>query len=99
MQIRIDGLSKVIPIHRIVAATSTLNFGSIPPGSAVERVIQVAGATQNGSASVSPQLEPGAHLTWSARITGNGEVTVRLANPTTGAIAANSVKWNASVTQ
>jgi hypothetical protein len=99
LQIRVDSLNKILPIHRTVAATGTLNFGSIPAGSSVERTIQVAGARQNGTAFASPQLEPGAHLMWSAKITGTGIVTVRLVNPTSAPITANTVVWNATVSQ
>jgi hypothetical protein len=99
IQIRIDGLTKMIPVHRIVAGSSSLNLGTIDAGASVERTIQVSGAKQSGSASASPQLEPGAGLTWSAYITQNGAVTVRVSNPTGSPITANIVKWNASVTQ
>jgi hypothetical protein len=99
IQIRIDNLAKVLPIHRIVAASATLNFGSIPANSSVDRVLQMAGAKQTGSASASPQLPVGAHLSWSASITGNEQVTVRVTNPTNAAIVANVVKWNSHVVQ
>ena len=100
VQIRIDGLNKILPIHRIVAATGTLNFGAIPPNEAVTRNIQVAGAAQKGSVSASPQLDLGnPHLTWSASIIGTNLVAVRVLNPTAAPVTPNTVSWNASVVQ
>lgn len=99
LNIRIDNLGKVIPIHRIVAASGLLNFGTIPANSSVERQIRMSGASQKGSASASPQLQIGDHLQWSAYIPSSGLVTVRLSNPTGSPIVANTVMWNASVTQ
>jgi hypothetical protein len=100
IQIRIDGLKKVIPIHRIVAATGTLNFGPIPANQAVSRNVRVAGARQQGSASASPQLDLGnAHLIWSSSILSTDTVAVRLLNPTSGPVTPHTVLWNVTVTQ
>jgi hypothetical protein len=100
LQIRIDGLNKILPIHRIVAATGTLNFGSIAPGSSVQRNVQVAGASQQSSVSASPQLSLGpTGLAWSAQVSGTGVVTVTLVNHTTGTVTPSVVKWNVSCTQ
>jgi hypothetical protein len=100
LQIRVDNLGKVIPIHRVVAATGTLNFGSIAPGGSVQRNVQVAGAGQQGAVSASPQLSLGAvPLAWSAQVSGSGVVTVTLVNHTTGTVTPNVVKWNVTCTQ
>ena len=99
LAIRIDGLNKAAPVHRTVGASGTLNIGMVPAGSTVERTLRVTGAQQQGSVSASPQLQIGAHLGWSAYISGTDTVTVRVSNPTNSPITANTVVWNTIVTQ
>ena len=101
LHIRIDGLNKQVPLHKVIKATGTLNFGSIPANTGVERSARVAGTTQKGTVHASPQLTLGnlSLIVASAFVASNDTVTVRLYNPTGGAIVPNVVSWNFTVTQ
>ena len=90
----LDSLSKR-QSKRIGTTSALLNFGSIPAQSVVERNINLLGANQNLVPHASPRNSLGnVNLTWSAYIVSNGVVTVKLSNPTTGAITPNTVTWN-----
>lgn len=100
LQIRIDGLNKLQPTHKVLSASGTLNFGPIPANQAISRNIRVVGAKQNGTASASPQLDLGnPHLVYSAAIISTDTVAVRLLNPTSSPVTPHAVTWNASVVQ
>lgn len=90
----LDDLSKR-QTKRIGTTSALLNFGVISAQSVVERNINILGANQNLVPHASPRNSLGnINLTWSAYITSNGVVTVKLSNPTTGAITPNVVNWN-----
>lgn len=90
----LDDLSKR-QSKRIGTTSALLNFGSISAQSVVERSINLLGANQNLVPHASPRTSLGnINLTWSAYITSNGVVTVKLSNPTTGSITPKVVNWN-----
>lgn len=101
LHIRIDSLNKQVPLHKVIKATATLNFGSISATSGVERSARAPGTTQKGTVHASPQLTLGnlSLIVASAFVTSNDTVTVRLYNPTGAPIVPNVVAWNFTVTQ
>ena len=101
MNDRIDQALKNLPLHKILKATATLNFGSIPANTGVEREAFVAGATQKGTVHASPQLTLGnsSLIVASSFVNQSGKVTVRVYNPTASPITPNTVSWNFTVTQ
>lgn len=92
---RIDDLAKKVPPHQNLKGTATLNFGTIPANSSVERTVNALGVNTSAAVAVSPSLTIGSvHLAWSARVGQNNQILIKVTNPTTGALDANSVKWN-----
>lgn len=86
-------------INSISHGGATLDFGSIAAGASAELTITVPGAQASGSvAQVSPVGAPEAGLAWGGRVTANGQVAVRLTNPTAAAIDPASRRWEALVT-
>ena|SRR6266478_3937392 len=101
MNDRIDQALKNLPLHKTFKATATLNFGSIPANTGVERSATLTGATQKGTVHASPQLTLGNTnlIVASAFVSGSNQVTVRLFNPTASPIVPNVVSWNFTVVQ
>lgn len=97
IHIRIDNVLKQIPVHAPLKGSSTLNFGLIAANTTVERTLSLPGASTKGVAHVSPTLTLGnANLIWSAYVSKQNQVTVRLLNPTGAGVTPNSVLWNAT---
>jgi len=100
LHIRIDQTQKQVPVHKLLKTSARLNFGSIGANSTVERSAALAGVTQIGTVHVSPQLTLGnANLVWSAYVKQNGQITVRLLNPTSSPVTPNTVNWNLAAVQ
>src|SRR6267378_8119344 len=59
MNFRIDQALRQIPLHKVIKATATLNFGAIQANTGLERSATVLGATQKGSVHDSTQLTLG----------------------------------------
>lgn len=96
---RIDDLQK--QQRPRIKGTSKLAFGTIPANSAIERTVNIPGANTSGAVHVSPGqgVDPGnINLMWSGRVIGQGQVAVRVLNPTASPIAVNTIPWNVSVT-
>lgn len=92
---RIDDINKAQRPR--IKSTSKLVFGTIPAGQAVEAVVNIPGANTSGVAHVSPGqgVTPGSpHLMWSSRVVANGQVAVRVLNPTGSPLAVNTIPWN-----
>lgn len=78
-----------------IFSQSTLVFGTIPANSSVNSTVNVLGASTTMVATANPILPLGSvHLIWSSYVSKNGQVTVKVCNPTTGPLAVNTVKWN-----
>lgn len=104
IHIRIDKALQQIPVHVPLKASSTLNFGLIAAQTAVERTLNLPGASTKGIAHVSPALTLGTTaghkaLIWSAYVSQQNQVTIRLMNPTGAGVTPNSVVWNATCIQ
>lgn len=95
---RIDDINKVTRPH--IKYTSKLAFGTIAGGTAVERTLNVPGASTTGTAHASPAQGitlGNTNLIWSAYVSAQGQVKIRLLNPTGSPIAVNTIPWNVSV--
>jgi len=95
---RIDDANKQTRPH--IKYTSTLVFGSVPANSAIERTLNVPGANTTGTAHASPAqgLTLGSiNLVWSAYVSAQNQVKIRLLNPTASPVAVNTIPWNVSV--
>lgn len=91
---RLNNVENASQVKRI-SSVSSLHFGTIPANSCVQTVINLPEATTNLVAHANPILSLGStNLTWSAFVSAAGQVTVRVANPTTSPIAVNTVRWN-----
>ncbi len=81
-----------------LSATASLSaFGSIPAQSSATQTITVTGASIGDNCHASPNADIGAGLIWSAWISGGSTVTVRVSNPTAGAITPVTATWRADV--
>lgn len=98
---RIDDVQKSIPPHNQLKTTGTLVFGSVPAQSTAEATLYVANANTKGVAHVSPAqgIALPAGITWSATVSAQNQVRVRLANATGAPISVNTIKWNVHVIQ
>src|SRR5258707_2185456 len=99
---RLDDIEKKVPTHQQLKASGTLVFGTLAPQSAVEATLYVGNANTAGVVHVSPAqgLSPGnANLMWSARVSQQNQVAIRLLNPTSGSVVVNTIKWNVLVIQ
>ena len=91
---RIDDIQKLASPKRI-ASKSKLVFGTIGANSCVEATVNILGASTNLVAHANPTLTLGStNLSWSAYVSAQNQVKVRLCNPTGAGIAVNSVVWN-----
>ncbi len=78
----------------------TAAWTSIAAQSGQEQTFTIAGVLTNGIASASPTTDLGnTNLVWSARVSAANTVTVRIVNPTSGALTPNAVNWNILVIQ
>jgi hypothetical protein len=82
--------------HLSLGATLT-SFPSIPANSAVEKTITVAGVVPYDSVFANPNGLPEAGLIWSACVSANDTVTLRLANITTSPITPSNRAWRMDV--
>jgi hypothetical protein len=78
---------------------TTPSLGTINANTVSTFTIAVTGAKVglNSCAVASPVGNPGAGLGWSAHVTADDVVTVRVFNPTLGNIVTSDVVWVASV--
>ena len=91
---KLDDLARQSASKRI-SSNSTLHFGTIGANSCADSVVNLLNASTTLVAHANPVLPLGsANLTWSAFVSKNGQVTVRVSNPTTSPIAVNTVAWN-----
>jgi hypothetical protein len=91
---RLDDLAKASASKRI-SSSSLLVFGTIPANSCKDSIVNILLASTTLVAHANPILPLGSsNLTWSAFVSKNGQVTVRVSNPTTSPIAVNTVHWN-----
>ncbi|HSY31346.1 MAG TPA: hypothetical protein VLA42_05115 [Verrucomicrobiae bacterium] len=87
-------------IEGIYRASQKLAYSTIAAQSCAEREMEVANARPSGTAMASPGEPLGSgNLVWSAWISENDKVKVRVCNPTTSSITPNSVGWNVTVMQ
>jgi hypothetical protein len=83
-----------------ISSLSTLVFGNgtIPANSSVNSTVNILGASTTLVATANPTLplDTGHSLTWQAYVSKNGQVTVKVTNPTTAPIVMNTtnLKWN-----
>jgi hypothetical protein len=95
LSIRIDKVqSSAPPFQHIRSYDNSLDFGSVPAGSTVDRTVQVLGAKSSSVVQASPQIPLQTGLTWSASSAKQDSVTVRVANHTGSPITPNVVKWS-----
>ena len=83
-----------------IKGSSRMAFGTIGPGSSVEATANITNATTTGVAHASPAqgLELPAGLMWSAYVSQQHQVKVRILNATAGPVAVPTILWNISVT-
>ena len=90
------GTGTVIKKH--IRQGATLDFGTIPANSAVERNITVTGASMSDAVYAYPTTAaPESGLVWSAYVSGTDTVTIRLANFTTNPVATTPKGWAVDV--
>ena len=92
---RLDDLAKASASKRI-SSKSTLTFGTINANTSKDSIVNILGASTTLVAHANPilPLDSTGQLTWSSFVSKNGQVTVRVSNPTTGNIVVNTVSWN-----
>ncbi len=80
-----------------VSNTATLDFGSTASGACSELTIAVSGAAANDTVTLGAPAAIEAGLTWSGFVSAADTVTVRVCNPTGGAIDPASATWRADI--
>jgi len=92
---QINVVAKKAATKRIFSS-SLLSFGTIPANSSKDSVVNILLASTTLVAHANPllPLSSNGQLTWSAFVSQNGQVTVRVSNPTTSPIIVNTVHWN-----
>ncbi|MGF6951869.1 hypothetical protein QF028_004374 [Neobacillus sp. B4I6] len=81
-----------------LSATASLSgFGSIPAQGSAIQTITVSGASIGDNCYVSPNADIGAGLVWSAWVSAGSTITVRVSNPTAGAITPTTATWRADL--
>lgn len=85
----------------VFLGTATLTYGSIAAQTCAEQTITITGAsTTNFGASASPRVTLGnVNLSWSAWVSASNTLSVRVCNPTVGAITPAAVAWGGHVIQ
>lgn len=98
---RIDDVQKSVPPHNHLKTTGTLVFGTVGAQSTLEATLYVPGASTQGVAHVSPTQGTAipAGITWSAYVSGQNQVRVRISNATGTGILVKSIPWNVFVIQ
>lgn len=91
------GGGQVITKHMVSPAT--LNFGTIPANSHSDKTIKVIGAKLADSVFASPNGLPESGVVWSACVSADDTITVRVANVTTSPITMTQRSWRADVWQ
>lgn len=92
---RLDDIAKAAASKRI-SSLSTLVFGTILANSCKDSIVNILLASTTLVAHANPllPLDAAGQLTWSAFVSKNGQVTIRVNNPTTAPIVVNTVRWN-----
>ena len=87
-------------ITGIYRASQQLAYSAISAQSCGEQEMQVMNARPAGTAMASPAESLGTgNVVWSAWVSENDKVKVRVCNPTTSNITPNTVGWNVTVIQ
>lgn len=88
------------PPVTLIPGSATLTYTSISAQTCQEQTLTVNGATAGKGAFFSPAATLGnTNLSWSAWVSASATISVRVCNPTTGAITPNAVTWNGWVQQ
>ncbi len=96
----IGGGSTINNVYRASGLSLNSAFTAIAAQTCQEQTITLTGAATTGVASVSPSTGLGStNLSWSAWVSSANTITVRVCNPTVGALTPSSVTWSAIVTQ
>ena len=81
-----------------IRTAATLTYTMIASETCQEQSATATGAATTGVASASPGLSLGStKLSWSAWVSATNTVSVRVCNPSAGAITPATVSWNLSV--
>jgi len=80
-----------------LTGSAVIDFPSIAAGLVVEDTITVTGANVGDAVSLGVPSTVDTNLMWSGYVSAADTVTVRLYNPTAGAIDPASATWKASV--
>jgi hypothetical protein len=80
-----------------LTATASLTFGSVAQSACAEQLITVTGAATGDAVSISAPAALEAGFVWSARVSSQNTVTVRLCKITTGAVSPVNATWRAVV--
>ncbi|HXP72215.1 MAG TPA: hypothetical protein VOA88_23285 [Candidatus Dormibacteraeota bacterium] len=95
--IRVGGGSNV---NKILTMSATLTFTSISAQTCQEKTMTVTGAATSGVAQASPAASLGStNLSWSSWVSAVNTVSVRVCNPSSGAITPSAVAWNVEIIQ
>lgn len=87
-------------INRLLLASAILAYSPIAAHKCQEQTLTVVGATTAGVASASPSANVGnGNLIWSAWVSADNSVSVRLCNPSTSSIRPNAVSWSVEVVE
>jgi hypothetical protein len=87
-------------ITAIYRASHKLAYSAIAAQSCSEQEMQVTNARPSGTAMASPAEPLGTgNVVWSAWVSENDKVKVRVCNPTTSNITPNTASWNITVIQ
>lgn len=84
-------------IRGVMAATATLDFGSIAANLAADLTVTVNGARANDLCMVAPPAAPDAEISFTAFVSANDTVTVRAANNSAGAVNPASATYRVVV--
>jgi len=93
------GILETFQARRVLTATGSLNFPSIPAGSTAELTLSVKGAEIGDTVLASPNTTVEAGLVWCAYVSAADTVTLRVANVTGAAIDPAARTWRVSVYQ
>ena len=88
---RVDDIQRVL--NKRIGSSSTLTFGSIAAGACKDATAYVTGANQGLVAHANPTVDVGSNLQWSARVSQQNQVLVRVCNPTSAPITPHVAKW------
>lgn len=83
-------------LQKFLSATASLDFGSIAAGGQAELTLSVAGAAVGDTVSLGAPAAIESGLTWAGRVSAADTVTIRLTNPTAGAIDPAAATWRAT---